>query len=139
MVVSIALVDAGPLIALFDRKDKMHADVSNFFSRFRGRLVTTWPVVTEVAHFLNVKQQRSFLAWLRRGGAQLVEIAPSALDDFDTMLAKYADRPMDLADASLVWLGHKLNVYKIITLDRADFSVYRDSTGKPFLNLLREY
>ncbi len=139
MAAKTALIDAGPLIALFDVSDKMHDDIGTFVSSFKGRMYSTWPVVTEVCHFLNVRQQRGFLAWLRRGGAQVSDIEFSALDAFDTMLEKYADRPMDLADASLVWLGDKLGVSDIITLDKADFSIYRTRKGQPFHNLLTEF
>lgn len=131
-----ALVDAGPLIALFDPADKLHAQMQAFFHGFRGRLHTTWPVIAEVCHFLNVPQQRTFIAWLRRGGAHLTDIDTSALGTLDSLIAKYADRPMDLADATLVWLGTKLKVSDIITIDRNDFSVYRAGHGKPFRNLL---
>lgn len=134
--VRLALVDAGPLIALFDPADKLHEDMETFFSTFVGSAHTTWPVVTEVCHFLNVRQQRAFLAWLRLGGASLAEIEDEALSRFEAMLDKYADRPMDLADASLVWLGEKLRITDIITIDRSDFSIYRTSSGKPFHNLL---
>ena len=130
------LVDAGPLIALFDATDKMHQGVGNFVSAFKGRMYSTWPVVTEVCHFLNVREQRAFLAWLRRGGAQVTDIEFSALDTFDTLLQKYSDQPMDLADASLVWLADKLGISDIITLDKADFSIYRTRKGQPFRNLL---
>lgn len=130
-----ALIDAGPLIALFNPSDKLHAAVEAFFSGFVGRLHTTWPVVTEVCHFLNVPQQRACIAWLRRGGAQLLDIEFAALDVFDTLMGKYADRPMDLADASLVWLGAKLKISDIVTIARDDFSDYRAGNGKPFRNL----
>jgi uncharacterized protein len=131
-----ALVDAGPLIALFDPSDKLHAMMEDYFRGFVGRLYTTWPVIAEVCHFLTVRQQRAFIAWLRQGGAQLSEIESSALAAIDALIAKYADRPMDLADASLVWLGAKLKLTDILTIDHGDFSVYRAANGKPFRNLL---
>lgn len=134
--VRAALLDAGPLIALFDRSDRMHADMEKFFSAFAGRAHTTWLVVTEVCHFLNVREQRAFLAWLRRGGAELAQIDDAALDSFDIMLDKYSDQPMDIADASLVWLGEKLRITDIITIDHSDFSTYRTAAGKRFRNLL---
>ena len=133
----VALVDAGPLIALFDPADKLHSATEDFFRGFVGRLHTTWPVVTEVCHFLSVPQQRTFIAWLRRGGAQLADIEPTALDALDALIGKYADLPMDLADASLVWLGAKLKLTDIVTIDHNDFSVYRAAHGKPFRNLLK--
>ncbi len=51
------------------------------------------------------------------------------------MMRKYADRPMDLADASLVWLANRSNITDIITIDRADFAVYRTEKRKAFRNM----
>jgi predicted nucleic acid-binding protein len=45
------------------------------------------------------------------------------------LMAQYADRPMDLADASLVVLGERLDQRRIFTLDRDDFAVYRVKKG----------
>ncbi len=132
---AVALVDAGPLIALFDPSDKLHAAVEVFFRGFVGRLHTTWPVATEVCHFLNVPQQRAFITWLRHGGAQLGDIEAAALDAIDALIGKHANSPMDLADATLVWLGAKLKISDVVTIDRDDFSVYRAGNGKPFRNL----
>ena len=43
---------------------------------------------------------------------------------------KYADLPMDLADASLLWLAQQTGVQGILTIDLKDFSVYRLANGK---------
>ncbi len=51
------------------------------------------------------------------------------------MMRKYADRPMDLADASLVWLANASEVTNIITIDRADFAVYRTAKRQAFKNI----
>ena len=48
---------------------------------------------------------------------------------------KYKDVPMDLADASLMLISDKLDLRKIITLDK-DFYVYRKQDGKYLLNLI---
>jgi len=40
-------------------------------------------------------------------------------------MRRYADLPMDLADATLVVLAERLRTPWIFTLDRRDFSVYR--------------
>jgi hypothetical protein len=41
------------------------------------------------------------------------------------LMRKYADRPMDLADAALVRVAERENVRRIFTVDRRDFTVYR--------------
>ena len=45
--------------------------------------------------------------------------------------AGYADNPMDLADASLLWLADQLDLTEVITLDRG-FSAFRTPSGRAF-------
>ena len=52
------------------------------------------------------------------------------------MIEKYRDRPMDLADASLIWLSGQSGVRDILTVDNGDFAVFRTPQGKPFKDLL---
>jgi uncharacterized SAM-binding protein YcdF (DUF218 family) len=42
----------------------------------------------------------------------------------------------DLADAALVWLGGENRVFDVLTLDHADFSIYRARLGQSFNDLL---
>lgn len=44
-------------------------------------------------------------------------------------MIRYADHPMDLADASLVVLAERLKLRKIFTIDRNDFAAYRIKQG----------
>lgn len=138
----VVLADSGPLAALYNRRDRHHLRALEFF-RSRGahlRLLTTWEVVSEVMYFLDFSPaaQSDFLEWLHAGHErQLVSIAalsPADLPGLAALIRKYADRPMDLADASLVWLAEKTGVTDIITIDRADFAVYRTSKRKAFRN-----
>ena len=48
------------------------------------------------------------------------------------LLDKYADLPMDFAEASLVALAEDLDCTSVFTTDRTDFSVYRVKGRKPF-------
>jgi hypothetical protein len=43
------LIDAGPIVAFFDESESTHQGVCEYYSSFRGRLVTTYPVITEAA------------------------------------------------------------------------------------------
>ena len=47
------------------------------------------------------------------------------------LMEKYCDTPMDFADASLVLLAERLQIYAICTLDRRGFSTFRIGR-KPF-------
>ena len=62
----------------------------------------------------------------------ITPLDPTDLPGLSKLVRKYADRPMDLADASLVWLANKTD---IITVDRADFSVYRTNKRKSLRNV----
>lgn len=140
------LADSGPLAALYNRRDKHHPRALDFFRTYGAslRLLTTWEVVSEVMYFLDFSAatQSDFLEWLHAGHEKgLVTIAalePVDLPGLAKLIRKYADRPMDLADASLVWLAEKTGVTDIITIDRADFAVYRTRKGKSFKNRFGE-
>jgi predicted nucleic acid-binding protein len=45
---------------------------------------------------------------------------------------------MDLADASLVAIGERLDLYDVVTLDRRDFAIYRARSGRAFINRFDE-
>jgi len=134
--VNAALVDTGPLVALFVRNDPDHAVVSAWLRDFRGRLLTTWPVLTEVCHFLAPKIALRFLRWVEGGGAAVIEVPAEELAAVVSMMEKYLDRPMDLADASLVWLASRSGVRDILTVDTGDFATFRTAQGKPFKDVL---
>jgi len=52
------------------------------------------------------------------------------------LMQKYADLPMDLADASLVILAEHLGHGRIFSVDQRDFNTYRWKECHPFTNLL---
>lgn len=53
-----------------------------------------------------------------------------------TLLERYRDRPMDIADASLVVVAERIGVAEILTVERADFDVYRTSKGRRLVQVL---
>ena len=124
------IVDAGPLIALADRSDKHHRRVVVYLRQFQGRLLTTWPVLAETCHFLSEQGQIDFLRWANSGGLSMVELHESALAVLAEWKDKYRNLPMDLADASLLWVAQQTGVLDILTIDVKDFSVYRLPNGK---------
>ena len=120
------LIDAGPIIALFNKNDKYHHQIKSFLKNYVGYLSTTWPVITEISHMLsfNVQTQIDFLKWVQLGGVIINEINGKDIERIIELSQKYSDVPMDLADASLVVLSEKLKIEKIITID-SDYYIYR--------------
>ncbi|MEP0366564.1 MAG: pilus assembly protein [Cyclobacteriaceae bacterium] len=121
------LIDAGPLIALFDKSDQFHQKSINFIRIFDGTLWTTWPVVTEVMHMLSFSTsvQANFLIWIERGGLKLYSIENDHIDRVIELIKKYDDVPMDLADGSLILAAEQLGYKEIATID-SDFYIYRN-------------
>ena len=137
------LADSGPLAALFNPHDKVHRRAYQYFQTHapNTRFLTTWEVISEVMYFLDFSAhtQADLLEWLHicagNGSIEIAALGVADLPGLSTMMRKYADRPMDLADASLVWLANKTGVTDIITIDRADFAVYRTTKRKAFRNV----
>lgn len=126
------LLDAGPLIALFSRRDAEHALVRDYLRDSRALLLTTWPVITEGWHLLGQRQRIAMMRWIKAGGVNVEEFDDESSDRLIALLEKYGDLPMDLADASLVLLAQKAGVHQIMTLDRRDFLAYRLPGNKRF-------
>lgn len=59
------------------------------------------------------------------GGPTLVPQSPAALRRARELIERYADTPMDYADATLVALAEETGVADVFTLDRRGFRIYR--------------
>ncbi|MDX9814591.1 MAG: PIN domain-containing protein [Sulfurimonadaceae bacterium] len=131
------LVDSGPLIALFDKSDRYHLKVLEFLKSFKGSLITSWAVITEVSHMLdfNLKVQIDFLRWCSIGGVEIYNISQDELAQIITMMEKYSDIPMDLADSSLMFIASKEKIKNILSID-SDFDIYRTFKKQSLNNLL---
>jgi len=122
------LTDAGPLIALIDRGEVDHARCVAALDDLTAPMVTTWPAFTEAMYLLGSasgwRGQDSLWKLLERGDLQLATLDKPLQERTRTLMKKYQDTPMDLADASLVAAAETLDTARIFTLDR-DFEVYR--------------
>ncbi len=132
------LIDAGPIIALFNKNDKYHEKIKEFLKNYEGKLTSTWPVVTEVSHMLdfNIQTQIDFLTWIKLGGVTIEDIEKEDLNRIIELSKKYSDVPMDLADASLVVLSEKMKIKQIITID-SDYYVYRTINKEMLENVFK--
>jgi len=133
------LIDAGPIIALFNKNDKYHEKIKEFLKNYKGILLSTWPIVTEVSHMLdfNVQTQIDFLTWINLGGVVIENISIEDISRIIELSRKYSDVPMDLADSSLVVLSEKKNIKEIITID-SDYYIYR-TINKAMIENIFEY
>ncbi len=131
----MTLCDAGPLYALVDKKQSKHAIIRKVLTRISMPLITTWPCFTEAMYLaLNrggwaMQQQLGKLLLERM--LVVYEIQPRDYLRLFQLIEKYQDRPMDLADATLVVAAERLELRQILTLD-SDFFFYLIHDSHPF-------
>lgn len=135
-----SLIDAGPLIALFNKDDRYHDRIIEFLKQSKNILITTWPVITEVTYMLNfnINAQVDFLEWLRRDAVTIINLEKKHLDRIIQLVEKYADIPMDLADSSLIVTAELYNISDVISIDR-DYYIYRTKSKKALNNLFLKF
>ena len=133
-----ALVDAGPLVALFGRRQPRGDHYRRLLQKAATELwtlSTTWPCVVEAAHLLDPPQRHTLLRWLAAGAIPVFPFAQEHLEDIIPLMQRYTESPraeMDFADGSLVWLASETGVSRVMTMDVRDFSRYRLADGRAF-------
>ncbi len=135
------LVDSGPLLALFNKTDHWHARVLTWLRAHpEARLISTWPVLTEVcallARRIHNEAALDFLRWVERGAVEVDSADAGSVRDVLVISERFADLPFDLADASVAEAAARRRLRHVLSVD-ADFDVYRDRAGRPLLNALR--
>ena len=133
------IADTGFWVALLFRRDSHHALAAEAHARYRGELITTWPILTETCHLLARRVgTEAAPALLERAGRafKVWEPPPDAAVRAALLMRRYSALPMDLADASAVLLAEHLGSGRILSTDRRDFEAYRWKEREPFHNLL---
>jgi hypothetical protein len=127
----VILVDTGPLVALFDRKDAEHVRCVKTLKSVREPLMTTIPVLTEAFHMLGPASPPSdrLRDFIDRRGLSVWFFDGGSLNRAFELMEIYADHPMDLADASIVTSAEALGSRKVFTIDRRDFETYKVRRG----------
>jgi predicted nucleic acid-binding protein len=129
------LVDTGPLVAYLDAADPAHRRVAERWGAFSGALATTSAVITEAMHFVSAAPggSRLLAELVGASGMSVFDLCqPPELTAAAALMEKYADTPMDFADATLVLLAEALGQQQILTLDRRGFSAFRTRRGRAF-------
>jgi predicted nucleic acid-binding protein len=126
------LVDAGPLVALFDRRDEEHETATKKLAAIREPLLTTVSVLTEATYMLGPGSTGSdaLRQMVRARGLGVWFFRDESLRRAFELMERYSDHPMDLADASLVVAAEDKRTTSVWSIDRRDFLAYRARMGK---------
>lgn len=122
------MTDTGPLVALIDAGEADHDRCRELLGAITRPMLITWPVFTEAVYLLGDaggwKAQNSLWSLVLRSDVEIVALSDSAFERTRWLMQKYRDRPMSLADATLVALAEERGIKQIFTLD-SDFDFYR--------------
>lgn len=120
----IYLLDTGPLVSALARKESRFGPWAKAtLRRLPQPLYTCEAVMAEAAHVLGSADR--VLAAVADG----LLVCPWDLCDHHArvreLVRKYADQPMDLADACLVAMSEQWWECRVVTVDATDFRIYR--------------
>jgi predicted nucleic acid-binding protein len=118
------LVDAGFLVALLGRRDSHHEWAVAQLPQAPPPWMSCEAAVSEAFHLLGSAGQSALSNLLRRKMLVMSFNLDQSLEPVLSLMHKYADMPMSLADACLVRMSETYAEPLLLTTD-ADFRIYR--------------
>ncbi len=117
------IADTGFLVAFANRNDRHHAWALSLAEQVTEPLLTCEAVLAEAAFHLG--STSVVLAMIGDGLVTIAFACGEHLMELAALARRYADRRPDLADLCLVRMSELHPKLSVITVDRADFRVYR--------------
>jgi uncharacterized protein len=133
------LVDTSYLFALTNQNDRSHALCAQFAQTVREPLVVPQTVLPEIAYLLDARLghgvMQRFVGQMARPLWHIEPLNTADLERTAEILAQYNSARLDFVDATLVALAERLNIRRVLTLDRRHFGIIRPR-HTPALELL---
>ena len=128
------LIDTSALLALVRQRDPWHQPCVAALQSVSFPLVTTPAVLTETFCFAVKWGGLVEPVWefIRSGRIKVASIVDVDLPALESLMARYSDRPMDFADATLVHVAEREGLRTILTIDHDDFETYRIGRNAKF-------
>lgn len=130
------LLDTGFFYSTLNHKEKSHRETVEILSSIYEEIILPVPAITETAYLilrdLGVASLATFLEDLPE--MNLIFETPTA-EDYKRaaeVLRKYNDANIDFVDAIIVAIAERLNIRKILTVDRRHFGVFRPAHCEAF-------
>ena len=125
-----AILDTGFIFALTDKTDDNHVRVLRVAQIIGDEpLVLPSVVIPEACYLigsrLGHKSMRDFLKNLIISKTQIEPLLEQDLKRVTQILENYADSHLDFVDAAVIAIAERLNIIRVLTIDRRDFSLIR--------------
>jgi predicted nucleic acid-binding protein len=136
------IVDAAPLVALGDSRDRLHAAVGDVMRAESGDLIVPAPVSAEVDYLIRRRASavaaRAFLYDVAAGRFRVEGLTADEHGTVARLDEQYADLDLGLADLSVVILAHRFRTRRLLTFDERDFRAVTPIAGGSFTLLPRD-
>ncbi|MGD8782111.1 MAG: PIN domain-containing protein [Ignavibacteria bacterium] len=125
------ILDTGPLVAFLNKSDYFHEWAVMQFAQLTPPFFTCEAVISEVCFLLRHTENgaQNTFKLLERELIQIPFHLESETVSILSLLTKYSDVSMSLADACLVRMSEQISGSLICTLD-GDFKIYRKDKRK---------
>lgn len=120
------VVDTGPLVGFLNRRDRHHSWARGVLDTIESPLFTCEPVISEACFLLQGVQggQEAVMELVTRGIVRSEFAVCAEVGSLRTLMKKFRDVPMSLADACLVRMTELEQDSVVLTLD-SDFRICR--------------
>jgi hypothetical protein len=126
-----AILDTSFLFALTDQGDRNHQRVLAVAQSINEPLVLPVAVLPEICYLiasrLGHQAMRRFVSSVTPERIQVKSVITEDLVRVHQILEQYADNQLDFTDAAIATIAERLNITRVYTLDRRDFSIIRPS------------
>lgn len=125
-MIANTLIDTGPLVAFFNKRDTHHEWIKTQLAVISPPLLICEAVISEACFLLRnlAGAKEAVLECLHRNLIEVAFVLNDEATAIKKLLGRYANVPMSFADACLVRMSEQYDNSKILTLDK-DFRIYR--------------
>jgi uncharacterized protein len=139
----VILADTSAVLQLLSPTAKRHPDVLRVVEDLAGPFVLSPFILAELDYMLDTRQgqkaQFALLEEVAEGAYELADFSRSDVEAATTVMRRYADLSVGLADASIVVLAERHRTVDILTFDARHFRAMRGPSGRPFRLLPDDY
>jgi len=131
-----ALVDTSFLVSLTNPKELHHEACATLARQLDERLIVPYVVLPEATYLIYKYQghqiMRRFMQQMTHPAWNFEPLQAVDLVHISSTLEKYSDLNLDFVDAAIVAIAERLNISRLLTLDRRNFLVIRPSHCSTF-------
>jgi len=124
-----ALLDTGFLLAIFNARDRNQQKAVAILKTLPRNLVLPAPVISELFYMVTTRIGYSeavhIFDQLLNSGYAIEALRTEDMARMSEIMRQYHDAHFDFVDVAIMAFSERLNVTRVCTFDRRDFSIFR--------------